>query len=423
MNEENKLLSDFNDTSNFGTRKLTQNYQNIAELYVKSSNFEKAIKTYEQVIEFAKSYNYYDILSFSYQQISLCYKELDNYNQSKNIILDGIDFFSNLFHEFEEMNINLGLAQICQILKNLYNLLDDKDQYLNYTKREAGAYINLAESLEKNTQNFQKIASYYRGAGLCYKEIKNNLIESASCFVLAGNYIEKVEDFSEAAENFINAANIFKDLNNFEMAYKHLVKAGDNFWKIGDLNQSTECYLNAYDIAVEGSLEFNRYGIFNQIIQGLSKIAKEGVKNKKFYTSATLILESIKFYEQLDIAQDIFLRQMVRSVYRYYYRAANLKKIGYSHIVHSYVCASISSILNGKLSQAWKIMSEIESDGNTIKKYKEMVKLIIDWVNDGKKVRFKKFPYNIRRIIEGSEEIMYLLGLFKNLQPPTNILS
>ncbi len=423
MNEENKLLSDFNDTSNFGTRKLTQNYQNIAELYVKSSNFEKAIKTYEQVIEFAKSYNYYDILSFSYQQISLCYKELDNYNQSKNIILDGIDFFSNLFHEFEEMNINLGLAQICQILKTLYNLLDDKDQYLNYTKREAGAYINLAESLEKNTQNFQKIASYYRGAGLCYKEIKNNLIESASCFVLAGNYIEKVEDFSEAAENFINAANIFKDLNNFEMAYKHLVKAGDNFWKIGDLNQSTECYLNAYDIAVEGSLEFNRYGIFNQIIQGLSKIAKEGVKNKKFYTSATLILESIKFYEQLDIAQDIFLRQMVRSVYRYYYRAANLKKIGYSHIVHSYVCASISSILNGKLSQAWKIMSEIESDGNTIKKYKEMVKLIIDWVNDGKKVRFKKFPYNIRRIIEGSEEIMYLLGLFKNLQPPTNILS
>lgn len=423
MNEENKLLSDFNDTSNFGTRKLTQNYQNIAELYVKSSNFEKAIKTYEQVIEFAKNYNYYDILSFSYQQIALCYKELDNYNQSKNIILDGIDFFSNLFHEFEEMNINLGLAQVCQVLKNLYYQLDDKDQYLNYTKREAGAYINLAESLEKNTQNFQKIASYYRGAGLCYKEINNNLIESASCFVLAGNYIEKVEDYSEAAENFLNAANVFKDLNNFEMAYKHLVKAGDNFWKIGDLNQSTECYLNAYDIAVEGSLEFNRYGIFNQIIRGLSKIAKKGVKNKQFYTSATLILESLKFYEQLDIAQDLFLRQMVRSVFRYYYRAANLKKIGYSHIVHSYVLASLSLILNGKLGKAWKIMDEIDSEGNTINKYKELIKLIIDWVSEGRKVEIKKFPYNIRRIIEGSEEIMYILSLFKNLQPPTNILS
>ena len=423
MNQENKLLSDFNDTSNVGTRKLTQNYQNIAELYVKSSNFKKAIKTYEQAIEFAKIYNYYDILSFSYQQIALCYEELDDYNKSKNIILDGIDFFSKLFHEFEEMNINLGLAQVCQILKNLYNLLDDKDQYLNYTKREAGAYINLAESLEKSSQNFQKIASYYRGAGLCYQEINNNLIESASCFVLAGNYIEKVEDYSEAAENFLNAANIFKDLNNFEMAYKHLVKAGDNFWKIGDLNKSTECYLNAYDIAVEGNLEFNRYGIFNQIIRGLSKIAKEGIKSKQFYTAATLILESIKFYEQLDGSRDFFLRQMVRSVYRYYYRAANLKKIGYSHIVHSYVLASLSSILNGDLKKAWEIISEIDSEGNTINKYKELIKLIIDWVSEGRKVEFKRFPYSIRRIIEGSEEIMYILSLFKNLQPSTSILS
>ncbi len=206
------------------------------------------------------------------------------------------------------------------------------------------------------------------------------------------------------------------------MTYKHLVKAGDNFWKIGNLNQSTECYLNAYDIAVEGNLEFNRYGIFNQIIRGLSKIAKEGIKSKQFYTAATLILESIKFYEQLDGSRDFFLRQMVRSVYRYYYRAANLKKIGYSHIVHSYVLASLSSILNGNLKKAWEIISEIDSEGNTINKYKELIKLIIDWVSEGRKVEFKRFPYSIRRIIEGSEEIMYILSLFKNLQPPTNLL-
>ena len=277
--------------------------------------------------------------------------------------------------------------------------------------------------MEKEGENFQKIARYYRGAGLCYKEGPNNLIESASCFVLAGNYIEKDEDYSQAAINFLDAADVFKKLNNFEMAYKHCVKAGDNFWKIGDINQSTECYLNAYDIAVEGNLEFNRYGIFNQIIRGLNKIAKEGVKSKKFYTAATLILESIKFYEQLDIANDFFLRQMVRSVYRYYYRAANLKKIGYSHIVQSYILASLSLILNGKLEKAWKIISEIDSEGLTINKYKEMIKLIIDWVYEGRKVEFQKFPYNLRRLIEGSEEIMYILSLFKSLQPPTNLLS
>ena len=68
-------------------------------------------------------------------------------------------------------------------------------------------------------------------------------------------------------------------------------------------------------------------------------------------------------------------------------------------------------------------MDEIDSEGNTIEKYRDMIKLIIDWVNEGKKVKFESFPFRIKRIIEGSEEIMYLLGLFKNLQPPTNILS
>ncbi|GAI52174.1 unnamed protein product, partial [marine sediment metagenome] len=64
------------------------------------------------------------------------------------------------------------------------------------------------------------------------------------------------------------------------MAYKHFVKAGDNYWKIGSINESTESYLNAYDIAIEGRLEYNRFGIFNQIVRGLNKIAKEGLKKR-----------------------------------------------------------------------------------------------------------------------------------------------
>jgi len=423
LNQENKLLRGFTETRNGDTRKLTQNYENIAELYLRISDYKKAIKFYEKVIDIAKVYNFYDILSFSYQQISFCYEEIDEYNNAKDIILDGIDYFSTYYHEFEKKNDNLAIAQTCQILKTLYENLDDHEQFLNYLKKEAGAYINLAERLEKNEQNFQKIARYYRAAGLCYKDNLEGLLESASCFVLAGNYNSKTEEISEAAVNFFDAANIFNDLKNYENAYKHFVKAGDIFWILGDLNQSTESYLNAYDIAAERNLEFNRYGIFNQIIRGLNKIAKEGVKNKQFYTAATLILESLKFYEQLDFARDYFLRPMVRTVFKYYYKAANLKKIGYSHIVHSYVCASLSSILNGKLKKARKIISEIDSNGITIKKYKEMIRLIIEWVSEGKKVEFQDFPYNIRRIIKDSEEIMYLIGLFKSLQPPISILS
>ncbi|MBY8981078.1 MAG: hypothetical protein KGD72_11860, partial [Candidatus Lokiarchaeota archaeon] len=382
-------------------------------LKLKATDFKNAIKYYLSVINIAKEYHYFDLLSYSYQKISDCYQELDEIEKSNSIIYDGIEFFSTLFQSFEEKNENLAISQIAQVLKSLYHLIDDEEQFIIYSKKEAGAYINLAERLEKCEENYYKIARYYRGAALCYQEINNNLIESASCFVLAGNYSERIEDFNEAAINFFNAAVIFKGLNNLEMTYKHYVKAGDNYWKEKNVNDSTESYLNAYSIAVEGGLEYNKFGIFNQIVRGLNIVAKEGLKNKQFYTAATLIMESIKFYQQLDTAQEFLVNEMVKNVYRYYYKAANLKKIGSSHIVQSYVMAAISSILNGNINKAHKILSEIEMKGNTVDKYKELVTIIIDWVSDGQDVEFENFPYNIQRIITGSEEIGYLLRFFK----------
>ncbi|MFX1375685.1 MAG: hypothetical protein ACFFA0_07725 [Promethearchaeota archaeon] len=411
LKQESTLLKEFDET-----RKLAQNYQNIAELYWKSSDFRNAIKYYKKVIKISKVHLFYDMLSFSYRQIGTCYKEIDDYDKSQESILEGVEFFSTLATTLEDRNESLTLAQIYQILKNLYKILADKEQYINFAKREAGAYIDLAEKLEKKSENYHKIARYYRGAGLCYQEIENNLIECASCFLLAGNFSEKAEDFNQSAMNFFDSANVFKDLNNLEMAYKHFVKAGDNYWKIGIINESTESYLNAYDMAIEGHLEYNRFGIFNQIIRGLNKIAEEVLKNKQFYTAATLILESIKFYEQLDTAKDFLLREMVNNVYRYYYRAANLKEVGYSHIVHSYVLASISCILNGKLDKAWRIISEIEYTGSTIKKYKEIIKLMIEQVSNGTQVELNNFPFTLRRLIESSEGIMYLLKLFKGFR-------
>lgn len=409
--QEAELLKEFGET-----KKLSQNYQNIADLYARLSDYKNAIKFYDNVIALSKQFDYYDLLSFSYQQLATMYEEFDDYNKSKDVLLDGVEYFANLFHNFEEKNDNLLLAQICQILKNLYYALNNKEQFINYSKKEAGAYINLAETLEKNESNYQKIARYYRGAGLCYQEIHDNLIESASCFVLAGNYSEKIKEYNEAGLNFLNAGNVFKELKNFDMAYKHFIKAGDNLWLINDVTQSTESYLNAYDIAAEGKLEFNRFGMFNQIVRGLSMIASEGLKDKQFYTAATLILESIKFYEQLDTVNDVLLREMVRNLYRYYYQAANMKKLNRSQVVLSYVLAALSCILIGKTDQALEIMTEIDSEGNTVKLYKEMIEMVVLWYAEKKPIDLEHFPYTIKRLIEGSEEIMYLLDLFKRLQ-------
>jgi hypothetical protein len=78
--------------------------------------------------------------------------------------------------------------------------------------------------------------------------------------------------------------------------------------------------------------------------------------------------------------------------------------------------AALSSILNGKTQKALDILSEIDLEGNTVNKYKELVKIIIEWVSEGKRVEFKNFPYDLQRIIQSSEEIMYLLRFFKGYE-------
>ncbi|MFO8020028.1 MAG: hypothetical protein R6U96_15490 [Promethearchaeia archaeon] len=407
LKRQSKILINFN-----GVRKLTQNYENIAELYVKIGDYWNAIQFFEKVINSSKELQYFDLLSYSYQQIAECYKNLEEIQKYKNVLYDGIEYFSEWLQKYEEKNGNLTIAQIAQILKKLYALLDDNEQYKKYSRKEAGAYINLAENLPKDDENYHKIARYYRGAALCYREIDIKLIESASCFVLAGNYSEKINEYYDAATNYFDAAVLFQELDNSDRAYKHFVKAADNYWKIEDFGRSTECYLNAYDIAAEGNLKFDRFGLFNQIVKGLNKIAKEGLKNDLFFTAASLILESIKFYEQLDTAKDFMLAELVRNVYKYYYRAANKKNIGYSHIVQSYIMASISCILIGKMDKALQILSEIDGVGKTVNDYKEIVRIIIERVSKGREVNLEVFPYHLMRLIENSDELLYLLDLF-----------
>ena len=93
-----------------------------------------------------------------------------------------------------------------------------------------------------------------------------------------------------------------------------------------------------------------------------------------------------------------------------------MKEVGYSHIVLSYVLASISCIFNVKLDKAWKIISEIEYTGSTINKYKEIIKIMIEVVSKGNQVEINDFPFPLRRIIESSEEIMFLLKLFRGFK-------
>ena len=80
--------------------------------------------------------------------------ELDDYLNSKNTLLDAVDFFMELYQKYKEKNDSLALAEISQIIKNLYQNLENNEQYIYFSKREAGSYINLAENLQKVEKNY-----------------------------------------------------------------------------------------------------------------------------------------------------------------------------------------------------------------------------------------------------------------------------
>jgi hypothetical protein len=83
----------------------------------------------------------------------------------------------------------------------------------------------------------------------------------------------------------------------------------------------------------------------------------------------------------------------------------------------------LSSILNGKIKKAKEIIAEIDSMGKTVGFYRELINLVIDWVSEGKKVKLENLPFHLRKLVEGSEEMMYILSLFKKFQPPPSLLS
>ncbi|TXT67064.1 MAG: hypothetical protein BAJALOKI1v1_190007 [Promethearchaeota archaeon] len=410
--QEADLLEGFNEG-----RKLAQIYQNIAELYLKISDIENAIIYYTKVIKFAKENHLFDILPYSYRQVSYCYKKLNNPHRAKEILVKAIDFFLKFYQILKKKNDHPSLAQVCQILKNLYRTLREWKMFNYYSKKEAGAYIDLAEDIKGRQEDYHRIARYYRGAALCYKDTNESYIDSASCFLLAGNYCEQFEDYNQTAINYFDSALIFRKLKNYDLAYKLFMKAGDNYAKIQAHNSSCESYLYAYEAALEGNLEFNRFGLFNQLVRELHIMAKEGLKNKQFYKAATLILESIKFYEQLDNAQDFLLKEMIKNTYKYYYRAANLKELSSSHILDSYAIASLSLILIGKLEKAREIINEIELNDYKVKIIKEMIDIIIGKANERECVVQECFPEHIQELIEESVDISYLISLFEKLKP------
>jgi len=412
LNHEADVRLEFNELE-----AVARTFQNIANLYNRISNFRKAIKFNKMAIKLAKEHGYYHILQYTYQQLFSCFSELGDYNSAKEIVLVGIEYFASEALKYEQKDIlNLNLSALYQIIKKLYFMLNDTDNYVSYAKKEASTYISIAQSLGNDPTDAEKKGTLYRGAALCYNEIQNNLIECASCFFLAGNFFHSIEKNSDAAENYNNAAMVFGQIGNYQKAFELYVKAALNYQKI-NVRNSLENFLNAYDLTLNEDIEFNRNELYNYLIQGLNQYAKEKIRTKEFYSAATSILESLKFYSNLDSERfnpEIFA-EMVKRASKNYYKAASFKNIRPRNIRYAYFLSALGHLLLKKIDEAKNIMKEVNTNGSRVEKYKAIVNQIIEWIKEDKVILISDFPANIRKFILRYNEVKYIISLFENI--------
>ena len=402
------ILQEFNELE-----ELSRIYQNIANLFSRISNLKKAIQYNKMAIKLAREHGFYQILSFTYQQLFNCFSELRDYNSAKEVLLIAIEYFANecLKYENEEI-LNLNLSELYQIIKRLYYLLNDADDYISYAKKEASSYIRIAQSLGTESKDAERKATLYRGAALCYQEIDNNIIECASCFYLSGNFFRSIDKFTDAGESYNNSAHVFEEIGNYQKAYELYFKAGINYQNGKDLQPCLENFLKAYDLTLEAKIQFNKEELYNSIIQGLNQFAKNKIRSKQFYIAATSILESLKFYTSTENFNSVLFLEMIKRVSNNYYKAANFKKIRKKNILYAYFLAAISSLLTNRIDKAKKIMNEIESDGAIVERYKSIVNYIITLLNENKKVSIDNFPETLQNFINRYDEVNYLISLF-----------
>ncbi|MCK4238947.1 MAG: hypothetical protein KAX33_07495, partial [Candidatus Lokiarchaeota archaeon] len=190
-----------------------------------------------------------------------------------------------------------------------------------------------------------------------------------------------------------------------------------NYQNINNVRNCLENFLNAYDLTLKEEIVFNRTELYNYLIQGLNKYAKQKIKTKEFYSAATSILESLKFYSNLDSERfnpEIFA-EMVKRASKNYYKAASFKTIRPRNIRFSYFLAALSRLLLKQIDEAKEIMKEVNTNGSRVEKYKAIVNQIIEWINEDKEILISDFPQNIQKFILRYDEVKYIISLFENI--------
>jgi tetratricopeptide (TPR) repeat protein len=403
------LLSEIGSPRDVGVK-----YQSLSMLYVRLEKWEEVTKISRVALDYAKIIKDFSIIANAYNDMALAMERQGDAKKARNILFEAMDYFSKEAVEHEAQQDLLPLSQLFQIIKNIYSQLQDPRRFQIYSRKEAGVYIALAKlGIINNTSNVQ-IASYYRGAALCYLETNQNDLDAATCLFLAGNYYFDSKKYTEAAINYQDAAALFEKLKNYKKAYELFLKAGDNASKANNLEVAIENYIQAYEVANKDHQKDLRK-ITGLLVNNLLQMGKIQGAAKNNFVAGTMFLEAAYYYKHIPDSNKSQIIEYVKNAYDQLIlstkEATTIKK--QSSIMYTYaILVLIIRILDLK-EELPAMLSKLKTNLNKIAhQYYQLVQYLLESMDNNQKVSFDSIDPRFVKIWESSEELRRAYELF-----------
>ncbi len=369
-------------------RELCGKYQTLSILYEKMNDIPNVITSAETAIDIGKSIKDYSIIANAYNILKLAYEDTQNSKESHSVILRALDYFIKETIENEAQQEYILLSQLYQIIKNLYGNLNNKEKFLQFSRKEAGVYVELAKEGLVNKIDMIQIASYYRGAALCYKESSKFSLDSASCFYASGNYYLEAEKHNEAASNYEDAAKMFEGLKKYNKSHELYILAGNCALKTNNLKSAILNYISAESLTK--FIDVDPANIYDQLIKFLKNLAIIEQKSENHYVAGSLFIEAAYYTNKKSKINSEIMKDYLHLAQKNYWIAAKSEnEIGKK---------SMKAYTFGLVCIICKFLKKEEKSNNSLD--------LLNSMNTKTSLKYKIICQDISKCIDSNEPIL-----------------
>jgi tetratricopeptide (TPR) repeat protein len=388
---------------------------NLGELYARINEFELALEYSNLTLELAKEQKFYDIIANTYLNLSDIYLFMDDEETSREFIEDARTYFSKEEQRCKDSGKYNNLSQIYQILKTINAEINDKKEFVKFSRKEAKSYIDLAKHIHREKLNYYKLANFYKGAAVCFKE--TDYLECATCYYLAARIFQQIGEYTLSNSCYSEAAELFEEIGLYKRAIELYCQSAENYLQNNNLEFAIEKFMNAFDLLSRENINFQKYELAEKIETNLIRLSTINANENRYFIAGTLLLETLFYYKKAGLRksqEDI--NKLLNKIQFYYQKEyqEHAESGKSSWVAYMLALTAIAHISLGKMDKAYEYIKKlklIENGSNTINSYRKITELILKSKKEEIKFTLSTLDKKSKKIYSGLEEVK----LFNNL--------